>query len=286
MGSRKRPFSRGWFGMLTKDSVSGFLRCLARHFLLASICLLGIAPVGPASAAPVRSKRKNATSEQLPASSRQARSPSPAQLRAERLGLGTRRAAGELLAGRVAENWLRSTGDTKPPSTLKFPVAKGWFVRGFGSGAGGYHQAMDIGGAIGSNVRAAASGLVGYAGNELSGYGNLVILIHTGGFVTTYAHNSKNRVVAGQRVERGQVIAELGSTGKSRGPHVHFEFLHAGQNCDPAGLFRRLAHPRPAKSTLTRPKSGTVRPEPGREPRARFEGCIALTGLPFRDGAG
>jgi len=54
----------------------------------------------------------------------------------------------------------------------------------------------------------------------------------------SHAHNAKNLVVAGQRVERGEVIAELGSTGRSKGPHVHFEFLYGGQNCDPAGLFR------------------------------------------------
>gem|GEM_PF-5168077 len=188
----------------------------------------------------------------------------PARQRAERLGLGTRRAAGELLAGRVSDAWLRSVGSEKAPSTLKFPVAKGWFVRGFGSGAGGYHQAMDIGGELGSNVRAAAPGLVGYAGNELSGYGNLVILIHTGGFVTAYAHNAKNRVVPGQRVERGQVIAELGSTGRSKGPHVHFEFLHGGQNCDPAGLFRPGVRRRDG-STMPLPR--TSWPDPKRRPK-------------------
>ena len=205
--------------------------------------------VGPpcASAAPGPTSAKDALTGQAKPQRKQSavrakktppKSPSAAAQRAARLGLGTRRAAGELLAGRVSDAWLRSTGDAKPPGVLKFPVAKGWFVRGFGSGAGGYHQAMDIGGVLGSNVRAAASGLVGYAGDELSGYGNLVILIHTGGFVTAYAHNAKNLVVAGQRVERGAVIAELGSTGRSKGPHVHFEFLHGGQNCDPASLFR------------------------------------------------
>jgi murein DD-endopeptidase MepM/ murein hydrolase activator NlpD len=154
------------------------------------------------------------------------------------LGLGTLRAAGSLLSGRAEVRWVAATGGTKSPSLLRFPVAKGWFVRGFGSGKGGYHQAMDIGGTIGWNVRAAAAGVVGYAGDEVSGYGNLVLLIHPGGFITSYAHNSKNRVVAGQRVERGEVIAELGSTGRSKGPHVHFELLYDGKNCDPGPLFR------------------------------------------------
>jgi murein DD-endopeptidase MepM/ murein hydrolase activator NlpD len=235
---------------------------------LASLCLLWSTSV---AAEPKQTKRKPASPAkvQAPAVSAKRKSeaatPSPARQRAERLGLGTRRAAGELLAGRVSETWLRGTGDAKPPTTLKFPVAKGWFVRGFGSGAGGYHQAMDIGGVVGSNVRAAAPGLVGYAGNELSGYGNLVILIHTGGFVTSYAHNSKNRVVAGQRVERGQVIAELGSTGRSKGPHVHFELLHGGMNCDPAGLFRPGVR---RKDGSTMPVPRTSWPQSKRRPKA------------------
>jgi murein DD-endopeptidase MepM/ murein hydrolase activator NlpD len=131
--------------------------------------------------------------------------------------------------------------------TLRFPVAHGWFVRGFGSGKGGYHQAMDIGGEVGWNVRAAAPGLVGYAGDGVSGYGNLVLVIHPGGWVTTYGHNSKNLVVAGQKVERGAALAELGSTGRSKGPHVHFELLWNGMNCDPGPLFRPAARHKSGK---------------------------------------
>ncbi len=157
--------------------------------------------------------------------------------RAARLGLGTRPVAGQLLAGRAEPAWIRAAGSSSP-GTLRLPVAKGWFGRGFGSGEGGYHQAIDISGEVGWNVRAAASGIVGYAGDEVNGYGNLVILIHPGGFITIYGHNAKNRVIAGQRVERGSVIAELGSSGRSKGPHVHFELLFKGQNCDPGPLLR------------------------------------------------
>jgi murein DD-endopeptidase MepM/ murein hydrolase activator NlpD len=111
-------------------------------------------------------------------------------------------------------------------------------VRGYGSGEGGYHLAMDIMGERGSDVLAAADGIVGYAGHEERGYGRIVILVHAGGWVTMYAHNDSNYVVPGQRVSRGQAIASLGNTGISRGPHVHFEFMHGGRNCDPAPLFR------------------------------------------------
>jgi murein DD-endopeptidase MepM/ murein hydrolase activator NlpD len=65
-----------------------------------------------------------------------------------------------------------------------------------------------------------------------------VLVLHRDGLVTVYAHNRQNLVSAGERVRRGQTIAELGNTGISRGPHVHFEFLHAGKNCDPTPLFR------------------------------------------------
>lgn len=166
---------------------------------------------------------------------------------ARRLGLGTRAAAGQLLYGRVRPEWARAAERTpRPrarnanqfPGTLRWPVAGGWFVRGYGSGEGGYHQALDIAGNMGWNVRAAAAGIVGYAGDEVSGYGNVVMVIHAGGWVTMYAHNSVLYVVAGQRVEAGTVLAELGSTGISRGPHVHFELSYGGQACDPAPLMR------------------------------------------------
>jgi murein DD-endopeptidase MepM/ murein hydrolase activator NlpD len=97
---------------------------------------------------------------------------------------------------------------------------------------------MDIAGRIGWNVRAAAPGIVGYAGDKVSGFGNMVMVVHPGGWVTLYAHNSVNFVVAGQHVERGEVLAEVGSTGRSQGPHVHFELIQRNNNCDPAPLFR------------------------------------------------
>ncbi|MBN1770723.1 MAG: LysM peptidoglycan-binding domain-containing protein [Deltaproteobacteria bacterium] len=162
-----------------------------------------------------------------------------ATAQARRLGLGTPQCARDLLNGRVKRSWIQAAGETdRLPGTLRWPVAKGWYVRGWGSGEGGYHLATDIMGEMGWNVRAAAAGLVAYSGNEVRGYGNMVIVIHPGGWVTTYAHNSVNFVVAGQRVPAGGILAELGSTGISRGPHVHFEFIFRGQLCDAELLFR------------------------------------------------
>jgi lipoprotein NlpD len=159
---------------------------------------------------------------------------------ARRLGLGTRAAASNLLMGRPEARWVRAAGGRRGrlPGTLRWPVTNGRFVRGYGSGEGGYHLAVDIAGDIGWNVRAAAPGIVGYSGNGVTGYGNMVLLVHPGGWVTMYAHNSTNFVVAGERVPRGGILAEVGSTGISRGPHVHFELMHGGKNCDPAALFR------------------------------------------------
>lgn len=158
--------------------------------------------------------------------------------RAASLGLGTRKAAGQLMRGQVRPAWQRAAGGDTMPGTLRWPVTNGWYVRGYGSGEGGYHLATDIMGEIGWNVRAAAPGIVAYSGDGVRGYGNMVIVVHPGGWVTMYAHNSVNFVVAGERVELGDVLAEVGSTGISRGPHVHFEFMASGKNCDPSALFR------------------------------------------------
>ena len=162
------------------------------------------------------------------------------EIRANRLELGSRRTASLLLTGHVEQSWITAAGGKRGrmPGTLRWPVTNGWFVRGYGSGKDGYHLAVDIAGEIGWNVRSAASGIVGYSGDGMKGYGNVVMVVHPGGWVTMYAHNSVNFVVAGQRVKRGEILAELGSSGISRGPHVHFEFIYNRKNCDPAVLFR------------------------------------------------
>jgi murein DD-endopeptidase MepM/ murein hydrolase activator NlpD len=135
---------------------------------------------------------------------------------------GPRHAArGEPAAGGAASSsgGLRAAGQPsgRLPGTLRWPVTNGWFTRGYGSGMQGYHQAVDIMGEVGWNVRAAARGIVAYSGDEVRGYGNLVLVVHPGGWVTMYAHNSVNFVVAGEHVPRGGILAEVGSTGISRG---------------------------------------------------------------------
>jgi murein DD-endopeptidase MepM/ murein hydrolase activator NlpD len=185
---------------------------------------------------------------------------------ARQLSLGTLQAAGLLLHGRVAPRWIAAAGGgTLLAGTLRWPVTQGWFVRGFGSGQGGYHKAMDIMGKIGWNVRAAADGIVGYAGDKVPGFGNMIMVVHAGGWVTLYAHNSVNFVAAGERVQKGAVLAEVGSTGRSTGPHVHFELIYDGKNCDPAPLFRPGVRHRSGKFSSVEYTSWRV---PAKRPKA------------------
>jgi len=90
------------------------------------------------------------------------------------------------------------------------------------------HRAIDIGAPIGSAILAADSGFVSFAGWTDVGYGYLVVVNHNNGFSTYYAHCSNIYVYEGQPVDRGQVIAAVGSTGHSTGPHLHFEIRYGG----------------------------------------------------------
>lgn len=99
-----------------------------------------------------------------------------------------------------------------------------------------FHKGIDIATKKGISVVATADGVVTYAGWK-SGYGNMVIISHGYGFVTIYAHNSKNMVNIGDKVKRGQVISKVGSTGRSTAPHLHYEIKLNGKNVDPSRYF-------------------------------------------------
>ncbi len=102
---------------------------------------------------------------------------------------------------------------------------------------GHFHKGLDLAGAKGEAVDAVAAGIVTQAGVH-AGYGNLVEINHGNGYVTRYAHNERILVKIGQSVVRGQEIALLGSTGRSTGPHVHFEVLHNGKPVDPISFVK------------------------------------------------
>ncbi|MCK9194496.1 MAG: M23 family metallopeptidase, partial [Nevskia sp.] len=94
------------------------------------------------------------------------------------------------------------------------------------------HPGIDFAAAEGSQVLAVASGIVIDAGDR-NGYGELIEINHGNGYVTRYGHNSRLLVKAGDRVLKGQAIALMGSTGRSTGPHVHFEVLLNGNTVNP-----------------------------------------------------
>lgn len=123
------------------------------------------------------------------------------------------------------------------------PVKAGWLSSYFGkradplSGKSSWHRGVDFAGQHGDPVIAVSDGVVSFAGDR-SGYGNLVEIRHGNGYVTRYAHNQENLVAVGDTVQQGQTIALLGSTGRSTGPHVHFEVHRNGQAVDPAKYVR------------------------------------------------
>ncbi|HEY0722340.1 MAG TPA: M23 family metallopeptidase [Gammaproteobacteria bacterium] len=99
------------------------------------------------------------------------------------------------------------------------------------------HKGVDLAGKEGSEVVSVAAGVVTWSGNRL-GYGNMVEVTHGNGYVTRYGHNEKNLVKMGEMIKKGQPIALMGSTGRSTGPHVHFEVYFNGQVVDPMKYIR------------------------------------------------
>lgn len=118
------------------------------------------------------------------------------------------------------------------------PIDEGWISSYFGyrtdpfNGLREFHRGVDLAGKMGEPVIAVAAGVVTYAGKRF-GYGNLVEINHGNGFVTRYGHNSEVKVRVGETVSKGQVVALMGSTGRSTGPHVHFEVWRRGHVVDP-----------------------------------------------------
>ncbi|MGZ3662521.1 MAG: M23 family metallopeptidase, partial [Bdellovibrionota bacterium] len=120
--------------------------------------------------------------------------------------------------------------------TLK--PTNGWYTSGFGvrsspfTGKSTMHEGLDLANHIGSAIVSAAAGVVTYAGPR-AGYGNLVTVNHGYGISTQYGHISKAYVKVGDKVKRGQKIAAVGNTGRSTGPHVHYEVRVNGIPMDP-----------------------------------------------------
>lgn len=126
------------------------------------------------------------------------------------------------------------------------PIKKGWMSSRFGrrtdpfSGKIAWHAGVDFAGKDGSEIVAVAAGVVTWSGARY-GYGNLVEVNHGNGFKTRYAHCKENLVKVGDVVKKGQVVALMGSSGRSTGPHVHFEVYKHGRAVDPATYIHRAS---------------------------------------------
>lgn len=120
-------------------------------------------------------------------------------------------------------------GRRKDPKRIA--LARGHFIwplrgdvtREFGIRGTTKHDGIDISAPIGTPIKAANSGRVLYSGNEIRGYGNIILIEHGQGFITVYAHNEANNVAEGEKVRRGQIIGRVGGTGRTSGPNLHFE---------------------------------------------------------------
>ena len=124
------------------------------------------------------------------------------------------------------------------------PIKKGWMSSRYGmrtdpfTGRLAWHAGVDFAGKRGSDVVSVASGVVTWASKRY-GYGLLVEVNHGGGYKTRYAHSQEILVKVGDIVRKGQVVAKMGSSGRSTGPHVHFEVYKNGRTVDPAAYIHR-----------------------------------------------
>ena len=126
------------------------------------------------------------------------------------------------------------------------PVRKGWMSSSFGqrtdpfTGRQSWHNGIDFAAREGTEIIAVGSGVVTWSGKR-GGFGYLVEINHGNGYVTRYAHNKENLVQVGDIVTKGQAIALLGSSGRSTGPHVHFEVLVNGRQVNPSRYIQRAS---------------------------------------------
>lgn len=158
----------------------------------------------------------------------------------ERVSLAMRESEHKL---RMMEHLLRNDKVESELTPSGRPVEKGWISSGYGyrndpfTGKRAFHHGVDIAGKAGSDVVAVASGVVTEA-RKKSGFGYIVEITHADGYVTRYGHNSKVLVGEGDLVSKGDVIALMGSSGKSTGPHVHFEIARQGKSLNPKKYLR------------------------------------------------
>ena len=202
-----------------------------------------------------------------------ARSPKAEARRAGATGRTRRTAAtapparGAKEAGRTAAPAPRAKPGPPPSGSGRarfiWPL-KGTVISRYGPiGKGLYNDGINIAAPLGTAVRAAGGGVVAYAGNEIRGFGNLILIRHPNGWVSAYAHNGKMLVEQGQKVRQGQVVSRVGASGNVNRPQLHFELRRRNRAVDPE---RHLGGPIAS------------RPEPERVIQAWFRSARQGTG--------
>jgi len=142
---------------------------------------------------------------------------------------------------RVVSTTQLPNPDPMSGASFRWPV-KGRIVSGFGTKPdGGHNDGINISVPQGTSVKASENGVVAYAGSELKGYGNLVLVRHANNWVSAYANNEELLVARGDKVRRGQVIAKAGATGSVSQPQVHFELRKGSRPVDPTKYMSSMA---------------------------------------------
>jgi murein DD-endopeptidase MepM/ murein hydrolase activator NlpD len=142
------------------------------------------------------------------------------------------------------QDYLITEDNIKSAIPAGRPIEKGWISSYYGyrvdpfNGKKTFHHGLDFAGKAGSDVLAVADGIVSWQGTR-GGYGEMIEIDHGNGYQSRYAHNKKLVVKLGDRIKKGQAIALMGSTGRSTGPHVHFEILRDGKTVNPANFVKR-----------------------------------------------
>jgi murein DD-endopeptidase MepM/ murein hydrolase activator NlpD len=194
------------------------------------------APVAPAQVPPAAAPTRTAP----PAAQAVVKTPVPAPTQAAKPPVtpntkvaSTDPAATARMVSPAVETPAAAPETTGTAPGFRWPV-RGRVIGAFGAKVNGQlNDGINVSVPEGTSVKAAEDGVVAYSGNELKGYGNLVLVRHANGFVTAYAHASEVMVKRGDQVKRGQIIAKAGQTGGVSSPQLHFEIRKGSTPIDP-----------------------------------------------------
>lgn len=145
-----------------------------------------------------------------------------------------------------------------------WPLSQVQLTSQFGARDGSPHEGIDLQAKKGTPVFAVDDALVLYSGKKISGYGLMLVLRHSKGLSTVYAHNSKLLVKGGEKVKRGQKIAVSGATGRVSGPHLHFEVRDGVQAVDPMQLLSLTQNSKPSVNAYAQSRGETAPKGPSR----------------------